>query len=84
MKMIILLLFRISEPLPLRILYHSFRKFAESRPITPTGQGGWLLQAMKKTSTFCHCERSEAISWPIRGLLRRLRRLAMTKMTVRG
>jgi hypothetical protein len=66
------------------ILYHSFRKFAASRPITPTGQGGLATKSHKKTSASCHCERSEAISWPIWGLLRRLRRLAMTKMAVRG
>jgi hypothetical protein len=42
-------------------------------------------KAMKKPSASCHCERSacpersvgKAISWPIWGLLRRLRRLAM-------
>jgi hypothetical protein len=39
----------------------------------------WLPQTIK-TSASCHCERSEAISRPIRGLLRRLRRLAMTRM----
>jgi hypothetical protein len=34
-------------------------------------------ESHEKTSVSCHCERSEAISWPIGGLLRRLRRLAM-------
>jgi hypothetical protein len=34
-------------------------------------------ESHEKTSVSCHCERSEAISWPIWGLLRRLRRLAM-------
>jgi hypothetical protein len=37
-------------------------------------------ESHEKPSISCHCERSEAISWPIWGLLRRLRRLAMTKM----
>ncbi len=35
-----------------------------------------LPESHEKTSISCHCERSEAISWPIGGLLRRLRRLA--------
>jgi hypothetical protein len=30
-------------------------------------------QSHEKPSVSCHCERSEAISWPIGGLLRRLR-----------
>jgi hypothetical protein len=34
-------------------------------------------ESHEKTSVSCHCERSEAIFWPIWGLLRRLRRLAM-------
>jgi hypothetical protein len=34
-------------------------------------------ESHEKPSASCHCERSEAISWPIVGLLRRLRRLAM-------
>ena len=37
-------------------------------------------ESHEKPSVSCHCERSEAISWPIWGLLRRLRRLAMTRM----
>jgi len=44
-----------------------------------------LPESHEKTSVSCHCERSacpersvgKAISWPIGGLLRRLRRLAM-------
>jgi hypothetical protein len=66
-----------------RILCHSFRKFAASRPITPNpayGAGGLATTSHEKPSVSCHCERSEAISWPIWGLLRRLRRLAMTRM----
>jgi hypothetical protein len=33
-------------------------------------------ESHEKTSVSCHCKRIEAISWPIGGLLRRLRRLA--------
>ncbi len=40
----------------------------------------WWSEARGKQSpsSHCHCERSEAISQPTRGVLRRLRRLTMT------
>jgi hypothetical protein len=38
----------------------------------------------EEPSASCHCERSEAISLQIGGLLRRLRRLAMTRIGMGG
>jgi len=46
----------------------------------PVCWAGVWLPGNEEPSAFCHCERSEAILWPSRGLLLRLWRLGMTGM----